>query len=216
MILFGFWRSLATLRVRIALNLKKVPFEEVSIDLMAGQQRSADYVATNPQMVVPALVEDGAAPLFQSLAILEYLDERYPEPPLLPADARGRARVRGLAQIIACDTHPLIVPRVREFLADELGLDEPTRLKWIRHWIAAGLGAVEAHLSRDSETGLFCHGDTVSVADLCLTSQAIGYKFFDGTMDAFPNAAKIVERCMEEDAFARAHPLRQPGAPAAH
>jgi maleylacetoacetate isomerase len=216
MILFGFWRSLATLRVRIALNLKKVPFEEVSIDLMAGQQRSADYAATNPQMVVPALVEDGAAPLFQSLAILEYLDERYPEPPLLPADARGRARVRGLAQIIACDTHPLIVPRVREFLADELGLDEPTRLKWIRHWIAAGLGAVEAHLSRDSETGLFCHGDTVSVADLCLTSQAIGYKFFDGTMDAFPNAAKIVERCMEEDAFARAHPLRQPGAPAAH
>jgi maleylacetoacetate isomerase len=216
MILFGFWRSLATLRVRIALNLKKVPFEEVSIDLMAGQQRSADYVATNPQMVVPALVEDGAAPLFQSLAILEYLDERYPEPPLLPADARGRARVRGLAQIVACDTHPLIVPRVREFLADELGLDEPTRLKWIRHWIAAGLGAVEAHLSRDSETGLFCHGDTVSVADLCLTSQAIGYKFFDGTMDAFPNAAKIVERCMTEDAFARAHPLRQPGAPAAH
>jgi maleylacetoacetate isomerase len=216
MILFGFWRSLATLRVRIALNLKKVPFEEVSIDLMAGQQRSADYAATNPQMVVPALVEDGAAPLFQSLAILEYLDERYPEPPLLPADTRGRARVRGLAQIIACDTHPLIVPRVREFLADELGLDEPTRLKWIRHWIAAGLGAVEAHLSRDSETGLFCHGDTVSVADLCLTSQAIGYKFFDGTMDAFPNAAKIVERCMTEDAFARAHPLRQPGAPAAH
>jgi maleylacetoacetate isomerase len=216
MILFGFWRSLATLRVRIALNLKKVPFEEVSIDLMAGQQRSADYVATNPQMVVPALVEDGAAPLFQSLAILEYLDERYPEPPLLPADARGRARVRGLAQIVACDTHPLIVPRVREFLADELGLDEPTRLKWIRHWIAAGLGAVEAHLSRDSETGLFCHGDTVSVADLCLTSQAIGYKFFDGTMDAFPNAAKIVERCMAEEAFARAHPLRQPGAPAAH
>jgi len=216
MILFGFWRSLATLRVRIALNLKKVPFEEVSIDLLAGQQRSADYAATNPQMVVPALVEDGAAPLFQSLAILEYLDERYPEPPLLPADARGRARVRGLGQIIACDTHPLIVPRVREFLADELGLDEPTRLKWIRHWIAAGLGAVEAHLSRDQETGLYCHGDTVSVADLCLTSQAIGYKFFDGTMDAFPNAAKIVERCMAEDAFARAHPLRQPGAPAAH
>jgi maleylacetoacetate isomerase len=216
MILFGFWRSLATFRVRIALNLKKVPFEEVSIDLMAGQQRSAEYAATNPQKVVPALVEDGAAPLVQSLAILEYLDERFPDPPLLPADARGRARVRGLAQIIACDTHPLIVPRVREFLADELGLDEATRLKWIRHWIAVGLGAVEAHLSRDPETGLYCHGDTLSVADLCLTSQAIGYKFFDGTMDAFPTAARIVERCMAEDAFARAHPLRQPGAPAAH
>jgi maleylacetoacetate isomerase len=216
MILFGFWRSLATFRVRIALNLKKVPFEEVSIDLMAGQQRSAEYAATNPQKVVPALVEDGAAPLVQSLAILEYLDERFPDPPLLPADARGRARVRGLAQIIACDTHPLIVPRVREFLADDLGLDEATRLKWIRHWIAAGLGAVEAHLSRDPETGRYCHGDAISVADLCLTSQAIGYKFFDGTMDAFPTAAGIVERCMADDAFARAHPLRQPGAPAAH
>lgn len=216
MILFGFWRSLATLRVRIGLNLKKVPFEEVSIDLMAGQQRSPDYAATNPQMVVPALVEDGAAPLFQSLAILEYLDERFPDPALLPTDPRGRARVRGLAQIIACDTHPLIVPRVREYLESELSLDEPRRLKWIRHWIAAGLGAVEAHLGRDPETGLYCHGDAVSIADLCLTSQAIGYKFFDGTMEAFPIAARIVERCLAQDAFARAHPLRQPGAPASH
>lgn len=215
MILFGFWRSLATFRVRIALNLKKVPFEEVSINLMAGQQRSSDYAATNPQMVVPALVEDGTAPLVQSLAILEYLDERFPDPALLPTDARGRARVRGLAQIIACDTHPLIVPRVREFLESELALDEAQRLKWIRHWIAAGLAAVEAHLARDPESGLYCHGDAVSIADLCLASQAIGYKFFDGTMDAFPKAARIVERCMAEDAFARAHPLRQPGAPAA-
>jgi maleylacetoacetate isomerase len=212
--LYGFWRSLATLRVRIALNLKGVPFEEVSIDLMAGQQRSPAYAATNPQMVVPALVEDGGAPVFQSLAILEYLEERYPEPGLLPPDPRGRARVRGLAQIIACDTHPLIVPRVREYLERELGLDEPRRLKWIRHWIGAGLGAVEAHLSRDRETGLYCHGDAVSIADLCVVSQAIGYKFFDGTLEAYPTTATVVERCMAQDAFARAHPLRQPGAPA--
>ena len=211
--LFGFWRSLATFRVRIALNLKDIPFEEVSIDLMGGQQRSPDYAATNPQMVLPALVEDGQPPLVQSLAILEYLEERHPEPPLLPADPRGRARVRGLAQIVACDTHPLIVPRVREYLTDELSLSEAQRLRWIRHWIDAGLRAVEAHLSRDRETGLYCHGDTISIADLCVVSQAVGNKFFDGTMDPYPTTAKIVERCLEHDAFARAHPLRQPGAP---
>ena len=216
MILFGFWRSLATLRVRIALNLKKVPFEEVSIDLMAGQQRSADYAATNPQMVVPALVEDGTAPLVQSLAILEYLDERFPNPALLPADARGRARVRGLAQIIACDTHPFIVPRVREFLANELGLDE------------AHAAQVDPALDRcrpGGRRGTSCPGSRQRALlpwgrgqhrRSRLASQAIGYKFFDGTMDAFPKAARIVERCMAEDAFARAHPLRQPGAPAAH
>ncbi|MDQ4136530.1 MAG: maleylacetoacetate isomerase [Pseudomonadota bacterium] len=212
--LFGFWRSLASFRVRIALNLKGVSFEEVSIDLMAGQQRSPDYAATNPQMVVPALAEDGGAPLFQSLAILEYLEECYPKPALLPADPRGRARVRGLAQIIACDTHPLIVPRVREYLEHELGLDEPRRLKWIHHWMGAGLGAVEAHLSREPETGLYCHGDAISIADLCVTSQAVGLKFFGGSMEPYPITAKIVERCMGNEAFARAHPLRQPGAPA--
>jgi maleylacetoacetate isomerase len=212
--LFGFWRSLATFRVRMALNLKGVPFEEVSIDLMAGQQRSPDYAATNPQMVVPALVEDGGGSLFQSLAILEYLEERYPEPALLPSDPRGRARVRGLAQIIACDTHPLIVPRVREYLETEVGLDEARRLKWIRHWIQAGLSAVEAHLSRERETGVYCHGEAISIADLCVVSQAVGYAFFNGTMEAYPTTAKIVERCMASEPLARAHPLRQPGAPA--
>ena len=211
--LFGYWRSLATLRVRIALNLKGVLAEETMIDLMAGHQRAPGYEAVNPQMVVPALIDEDGPALFQSLAILEYLDERHPEPPLLPRDARGRARVRGLAQIVACDTHPLIVPRVREYLTDELSLSEAQRLRWIRHWIDAGLRAVEAHLSRDRETGLYCHGDTISIADLCVVSQAVGNKFFDGTMDPYPTTAKIVERCLKHDAFARAHPLRQPGAP---
>jgi maleylacetoacetate isomerase len=212
--LFGYWRSLATFRVRIALNLKGLQVEETMIDLQAGHQRSADYQAVNPQMVVPALI-DGAGPaLFQSLAILEYLDERYPEPPLLPADARGRARVRGLAQIVACDSHPLIVPRIREYLADEFGLDESGRLTWIRHWIGAALRAIEKHLATEPDTGLYCHGDAVTIADICLVSLAVGNSLFQGDLRDFPTIARIVDRCMAEDAFARAHPLRQPGAPA--
>ena len=213
--LFGFWRSLATLRVRIALNLKGIPAEEVSVDLLAGEQRKADYVAVNPQMVVPALIDGEGPPLFQSLAILEYLNELYPDPPLLPDDPRGRARVRGLAQIVACDSQPLIVPRVREYLGHELGLPEAARLAWVRHWIGAGLRAIERNLATHPATGRYCHGDRVSIADICLVSLAVGNSLFEGTMSEYPIAAGIVDRCMAEDGFARAHPLRQPGAPSA-
>jgi maleylacetoacetate isomerase len=211
--LFGFWRSLATLRVRTALNLKGVPFEEVSVDLLAGEQRRPDYVAVNPQMVVPALVDGGGPPLFQSLAILEYLDEQHPDPPLLPMDARGRARVRGLAQIVACDSHPLVVPRVREYLENEFGLEEARRLAWIRHWITAGLRAIETNLATHPATGRYCHGNDVTIADICLVSLAVGNTLFGSSMDHFPKARDIVDRCLTQDAFARAHPLRQPGAP---
>jgi maleylacetoacetate isomerase len=211
--LFGFWRSLATLRVRIALNLKNLDAEEIPIDLLRGQQRSPDYVAVNPQMVLPALFDGDGSALFQSLAILEYLDEIHPEPPLLPADARGRARVRGLAQIVACDAHPLIVPRVREFLSEQHGLDEAQRMGWCRHWIGAGLGAIEAHLAAEPQTGLYCHGDAVTMADICVVSLAVGNALFEGSMAEYPVTAAIVDRCMSEDAFARAHPLRQAGAP---
>ena len=213
--LFGYWRSLATLRVRIALNLKGLAAEETMIDLMAGQQRAPDYRAVNPQMVLPALIDGDGPALFQSLAILEYLDERHPQPPLLPADARGRARVRGLAEIVACDTHPLIVPRIREYLAEQFGLDEAQRLGWIRHWIGAGLRAVEQHLASEAETGRYCHGDTVTIADICLVSLAVGNTLFQGDLREFPTVSRIVESCLAEDAFARAHPLRQPGAPQA-
>jgi maleylacetoacetate isomerase len=211
--LFGFWRSLATLRVRIALNLKGVAAEEVMIDLMAGQQRSPEYVATNPQMVVPALIDGDGPPLFQSLAILEYLDERFPDPPLLPADARGRARVRGLAQIVACDSHPLVVPRVREFLGETFHAGEPQKIAWARHWIGKGLEAIEKHLAGDGRAGRYCHGDAVTIADICVVSLAVGQGLFGGNMETFPKTAEIVDRCMTLDAFARAHPLRQPGAP---
>ena len=151
--LFSFWRSLATFRVRIALNLKGLSPEVVDVDLIKGQQRNPEFRAVNPQMVLPALIDDDGRLLFQSLAILEYLDEIRPEPPLLPKDPFDRARVRGLALIVACDAHPLVVPRIRNYLEHELKLDEPTRLKWIRHWSNEALTALETHLSRDQQTG---------------------------------------------------------------
>ena len=211
--LWGYWRSLATFRVRIALNLKGIAYEEQSINLEAGIQREDAYRAVNPQMVLPAL-QDGDGPiLFQSLAILEYLEETHPEPPLLPKDARGRARVRGLAAIVAADSHPLIVPRIREYLEREFDIPEPRRVEWIRHWLGAGLDAIESHLANEPETGRYCHGDSPTVADICLVSLTAGNKLFGGTLDTRPTVARIAETCLSQDAFARAHPLKQAGAP---
>src|SRR5438477_3631735 len=165
--LFSFWRSLATYRVRIALNLKGlVPDEIIDVNLMKGEQRKAEFRAVNPMMAIPALVDGDGPAMFESLAIIEYLDETHPHPPLLPREPRGRARVRGLAQIVACDAHPLVVPRVREYLEHEYKLDEPTRMAWCRHWSAQALHALEAHLSSEQETGRYCHGDAVTIADI--------------------------------------------------
>jgi maleylacetoacetate isomerase len=212
--LYSFWRSLATFRVRIALNLKGLAPDVVNIDLMKGQQCEPNFRALNPQMLIPALIEDDGRALFQSLAILEYLDEVRPSPPLLPSEPYGRARVRALAMIVACDAHPLIVPRVRNFLERELKLDEATRLKWIRHWIGEALVALETHLGRDPQTGRYCHGDSVTTADICLVSQAVGARLFDVSLAPYPTVTRIVDACLTQDAFARAHPLKQPGAPA--
>ena len=213
--LFSFWRSLATYRVRIALNLKGlVPDEVIDVNLMKGQQREAAYRAVNPMMALPALVDGDGPALFESLAIIEYLDETHPVPPLLPRDPKGRARVRGIAQIIACDSHPLIVPRVREYLEHEFKLDEPTRVKWCQHWHKAALTALEEHL-KDKATGRYCHGDAITLADICLASQAAGAKFFSVDTAPFPNFTRIASALAQIDAFARAHPLKQPGAPAA-
>ena len=212
--LFSFWRSLATFRVRIALNLKGLSPEVVDVDLMKGRQREGEYRAVNPQMLLPALIDGDGPPLFQSLAIIEYLDETHPAPPLLPKDARGRARVRALAQIVACDSHPLLVPRVREYLEHEVGLDEARRMKWIHHWIGEALKALETNLAGSRETGRYCHGDAVSIADICVVTQATGAGFFKYDTAPFPTVRRIVDECMKIDAFARAHPLKQPGAPA--
>ena len=211
---YSFWRSLAAFRVRIVLNLKGiVPDEIVTVDLMKGDQRQDAYKKVNPQMLLPALVDGDGPILFQSVAIMEYLDETHPNPPILPKDPRGRARVRALAAIVASDSHPLMVPRVRNFLEHELKLDEPTRNKWIRHWIGEGLAAMEGHLSRDKQTGTFAHGDSLTMADICLTSQAVGARFFEVDTAPYPTVKRIAETCLAIDAVARAHPLKQPGAP---
>lgn len=212
---YSFWRSLAAFRVRIALNIKQiVPDEIVTVDLIKGDQRQDAYKKVNPQMLLPALTDGEGPILFQSVAIMEYLDETHPHPRLLPADARARARVRALAAIVASDSHPLMVPRVRNFMEHELKLDEPTRNKWIKHWIGEGLAAMEGHLARDKETGTFAHGDAVTMADICLVSGMTGAAFFQVDTTPYPTAKRITETCMALDAFARAHPLRQPGAPA--
>ena len=213
--LYSFWRSLATFRVRIALNLKGItPDEVIDIDLMKGKQREEAYRAVNPMMALPALVDGEGPAMFQSLAIIEYLEETHPHPRLLPAEPRARARVRGLAQIVACDSHPLVVPRVREYLEHELKLDEGARTKWIQNWIRAALQALETNLADSKETGRYCQGDNITIADICLASQAVGANFFKVELTPYPTVRRIVDTCMQDDAFARAHPLRQPGAPA--
>ena len=210
---YTYWRSLAALRVRIVLNLKEVARDDVVIDLLAGQQRSPEFEAVNPQMALPALVLDDGNVLFQSMAILEYLDETYRDPPLMPETAIGRARVRGLSQIAVADGHPLVTPRVRQYLGQELGISDVQAAAWSKHWMGAALASMEGHLARDAATGQFCQGDRVTLADVCLVSQAIGYGYFGGTLEAFPVSAGIHARCMKLDAFARAHPAQQPDKP---
>ena len=212
--LYGFWRSLATYRVRVAMALKGLKAEEVSIDLLKGKQNTDAYLAVNPQGVVPALVlDEGGPPLFQSLAILEYLDETHPQPPLLPRDPRGRARVRGLSLIAAADGHPLVTPRIRQYLEKEMRQDEAARNRWLGHWTMRALEAMEAHLAREKETGRFCHGDTLTMADICLASQVIAaLAYFNCDTSGVPAAMRIYNQCMEIDAFSRAHPLKQQGA----
>jgi maleylacetoacetate isomerase len=211
--LYGFWRSLATYRVRVALALKGVKAEDQSINLLQGIQHGDDYKAVNPQSVVPALVIDDGPPLFQSLAIVEYLDETYPEPPLLPKDPRGRARVRGLSMIVACDGHPLIVPRIRNYLEREMHLDEPTRNRWLQHWTLKALEALEAHLAKERETGRFCHGDAPTMADICLASQVFAAGYFDVKTNSVPTVRRIFDECMKIYAFDRSQPTKQPDAP---
>ena len=213
--LFSYWRSLATYRVRVALNLKGIaPDEVINVNLHEGKQREDAYRKLNPMMTLPALIEDDGTVLFESLAILEYLDETHPNPPLLPKEPKARARVRGIAQVIACDTHPLIVPRVREYLASAYKVDETGVLKWGQHWHQTALKALEALLAGSPATGRYAHGDQITIADICLCGQAAGATYFKCDLAPFPTFKRIVDECNKLDAFARAHPLKQPGAPA--
>jgi maleylacetoacetate isomerase len=214
--LFTYWRSQASYRVRIALALKGLEVELVTLDLLKGDQFVDGYRALNPEMVVPTLVEGDHPPLSQSLAILEFLDEQHPKPALLPADPYARARVRALAQVVAMDAHPFIVPRVRKYLEHELGLSEPTRNTWLAHWLTTASRAVETMLAHDPRTGRYCHGDQVSIADICVVAHLTSAKMLCGLdVEAYPTAGRIFTACMELDAFARTHPLRQPDAPKA-
>ena len=211
--LFTFWRSLATFRVRVAMNIKGLEAEPIYVDLMKGHQARPEFKDVNPAMAVPALVEDDGRVLTQSLAIIEYLDERWPSPPLLPTDPAGRARVRALSQITVADSHPLNVPRIRGYLAKELGASEQQIVGWARHWLHLGLDAYETLLAGDKATGAFCHGDTVGMADICLVSHATGTQLYGASLDRHPTVKRIVERCMADERFAKAHPKRQPDAP---
>ena len=213
--LYGFWRSLATYRVKVALGLKGMKVDEVSIDLLKGMQHQPDYKAVNPQAVVPSLIlDEGGSPLFQSMAIMEYLEETKPQPPILPKDPRGRARVRGLALIAAADGHPLVTPRIRNYLEKTLQLPEDKRNAWLMHWTLEALKAIEAHL-KEKETGKFCHGDSPTMADICLCGQVIGATaYFKCDVSGVPTAMRIYEECMKIDAFSKPHPMKQPGAQA--
>lgn len=212
--MYGNWRSAASFRVRAALNLKGIAYEEVFLDLDAGDHRKPAFLAINPQGAVPALFVDDGPPLTQSLAILDYLEETHPESPLLPADPRERARARSLAQLIACDTHPLYTPRVRKQLMTAYGLSKEQGLEFLQFAFASGLDTLEKRLSTEAGTGRFMQGDAVSHADLCLASLWAGTGIFGVDTAPYPTVKRVAEECLALDAVARAHPLRQPGAPA--
>ena len=213
--MYGNWRSAAAFRVRIAMNLKGIAYEEIFLDLDAGDQFKPDFLAINPQGAVPALFDGEGPPLTQSLAILDYLEETQDGEKLLPAEARARARARSLAQVVACDTHPLYVPRVRTFLMENYGLPRERMLDFLRNAFTTGLKTLETRLSTEEGTGRFCQGDAVSHADLCLVSLWVGTGIFGIETDPYPTVRRIAEAVLALDAVARAHPLRQPGAPAA-
>lgn len=212
---FSFWRSLASFRVRIALNLKGLAADVVFVDLDADAHRAQAYRSVNPQMALPALVLDDGNTLFQSLAIIEYLDELHPTPPLLPSDALGRARVRGLALIVACEGHPLLVPRVRRYLDHELNLRDTQQAAWRRHWTVETLSALEGHLAGDKATARFCHGDTPTLADICMVGHVHAAVTQQIDLAPYPTVKRIFETAMALPAFAKAHPLVQPDTPEA-
>lgn len=208
--LYTYFRSSAAYRVRIALNLKGLQADYRYVHLVkdGGQHRKPEYLALNPQGLVPALVDDGNV-LTQSLAIMEYLDETHPEPQLLPKDPVGRARVRALAQVVACEIHPVNNLRILKYLEKEFGIDEAGRKQWYRHWVTEGFIALEKMLADNQETGRFCHGDAPTIADLCLVPQVFNARRFEMDMTRFPVIARIDAECLKLNAFSSAAPERQ-------
>lgn len=211
--LYSYFRSSAAFRVRIALNLKGIVPDYRAVHLLkdGGRQHDPDYAALNPQEIVPTLVHDGHA-IGQSLAIMEYLDEIRPEPPLLPRAPLARARVRQLAYAVACDIHPVNNLRVLNFLRDPFGHSQDDVVTWMTHWVDLGLAALETMLSRAPETGRFCHGDAPTLADICLVPQMTNARRGRTDLNRFPTLLRIEEACMALPAFADAVAQKQPDA----
>jgi maleylacetoacetate isomerase len=214
--LYSYWRSSAAYRVRIGLNLKGLAYEIVPVHLVqdGGQQHSDAYRALNPQELIPTLGH-GQRRMGQSLAILEYLDEVWPEPPLLPATARARQRVRSLALLVACDVHPLNNLRVLQYFEREWNVPQPERNAWVKHWIEDGFRAAEALLAGHPSTGDFCEGEAPTLADCCLIPQIYNARRFGVDMAAYPTLERIEAACLALPAFDAARPENQPDAPAA-
>jgi len=208
--LYGYYRSSAAFRVRIALNLKGIAYDDDFRHLRKGEHLREEYAAVNPQKLLPALALDDGTVLTQSLAIIEYLDEVHPETPLLPGDPAGRARVRALAMIPACEIHPLQNLRVLKHVRDAYSQDEAGSFAWARHWNEVGLAAYEAMLGVGQVEGRYSHGDTPTLADICLVPQIFGAKRFSAALDRFPRLMRVFDACMQLDAFDRAQPARQP------
>lgn len=204
--LYSYFRSSASFRVRIALALKGLDFEVIPINLRSGEQKTSDYRSINPQGFVPAL-DVGGQCLTQSLAIIEYLDEAYPQVPLLPAKPLERAKVRAICGLIACDTHPLNNLQVLDYLTNTLGIDDTQKQAWYAHWIQKSFTALEAMLAQTA--GKFCYGDTPTLADCLLVPQVYNAQRFDVDLSAYPTITCVVDNCMKLDAFRQASPANQ-------
>jgi maleylacetoacetate isomerase len=206
---YGFWRSIASFRVRVALRLKELPFEEIPIDILSGEQFEPGYAAVNAERVVPTFIHDGYS-VFQSLAIIEYLEDIQPKPRLIPEDAKERAYARSLALMTIADAHPLVVPRVRNHLAKTFGADAKAIEDWGKHWTNEGLATYERLLAKRPPAP-FALGAQPGLADICIAGQVISAHFLKLELSAFPAVARLADRCFEMPAFATSHPFEQPG-----
>jgi maleylacetoacetate isomerase len=217
--LFSFWRTSATYRIRVALNLKGLSAAERNINIDAGENRSEAFLTINPLGGLPAFIDRGpgsdGAPITQSLAILEYLEEIQPIPPLLPEGAAARARVRSLALMMAADTHPFVTPRVKKYLTAEGKFGDAAWRAWQIHWFTTGLQALEQRLATEKDTGKFAHGDNVTIADICIASVIAVARVFKIEVPDIPTVNRIIASCEQLEAFQRAEPSRQAGAPKA-
>jgi maleylacetoacetate isomerase len=207
--IYGFWRSIASFRVRVALRLKGLPFEEIPIDILSGEQFKPGYEAVNAERVVPTFIHDGHS-VFQSLAIIEYIEDIRPNPRLIPEDAKERAYARSLALMTIADAHPLVVPRVRNHLTKTFGVDAKAVEDWGKHWTTEGLATYERLLTRRAPAP-FALGADPGLADICIAGQVVGAHFLKLELGDFPAVARLADRCFALPAFATSHPFEQPG-----